>query len=77
MVQFGKLTNFQNFTIWKIHILQVEKLSNTWSVQIILIKYKGINSEIKNSNHSSLVILIFAILKFRNIDLSAFGRFKF
>ena len=36
-----------------------------------------INSEIKLSNNSSFVILIFVILKFRNIGRSTFRRSKF
>ena len=36
-----------------------------------------INSKIKLSNDSSFVILIFVILKFRNISRSTFHRFKF
>ena len=35
------------------------------------------NSKIKLSNNSSFVILIFVILKFRNIGHSAFRRSKF
>ena len=36
-----------------------------------------IDSEIKLSNNSSFVILIFVILKFRNIGRSTFRRSKF
>ena len=36
-----------------------------------------INSKIKLSNNSSFVILIFVILKFRNIGRSTFRRYKF
>ena len=46
-------------------------------VQIISRKMKKINLQIKLWNNSSFVILIFAILKFRNIDRSTFRRSKF
>ena len=39
-------------------------------------KYENLNSKIKLSNNSSFVILIFAILKFRNIGRSTFRRSK-
>ena len=48
------------------------KLLNILVVQIIYKKMKKINSIIKLSNKSFFVILIFAILKFRNIDLLHF-----
>ena len=35
MIEFSKLIAFYNSTIWKIHILQFEKLSNILSGQII------------------------------------------
>ena len=38
---------------------------------------KKINSIIKLSNNSSFVILVFAILKFRNTGRSTFCRSKF
>ena len=39
VVQFGKLTNFENLVIWNHHIFfQFEKLSNILGVQIILKK---------------------------------------
>ena len=38
---------------------------------------KKVNSIMKLSNNSSFVILIFGILKFRNIDCCTFCRFKF
>ena len=40
------------------------------------IKYEKLNSKIKLSNNSSFVILIFIILKFRNINHSTFRRSK-
>ena len=41
------------------------------------LKNEKLNYKIKWSNNSSFVILIFAILKFRNIDRSTFRRSKF
>ena len=41
------------------------------------LKNEKLNSEIKLSNNSSFVILIFAILKFRNIGRSKFRRSNF
>ena len=53
----------------------MEKLLNTLSVQvikIIIIKNKFLNKIIE-----SVAILIFIILKFRNIGRSTFDRYKF
>ena len=41
------------------------------------LKNEKLNSKIRLSNNSSFVILIFAILKFRNIGRSTCHRFKF
>ena len=71
-----KIKHFVYFTIWKINISQFEKLLNILSIQIIY-KNKKINSIIKLSNISSFVILIFAILKFRNVSRFTFRRLKF
>ena len=76
IVQFERLTNFHNIIIRKINILQFKKMLNILDVQTISKKWK-INLKIKLSNNSSFVILIFAILKFRNIGRSAFRRSKF
>ena len=51
-------------------------LLNILSVQWFL-KNEKLNSKIKLSNHPSFVILIFAILIFRNIGRSTFRRSKF
>ena len=77
-VKFNSLENKKNFNsnIWKINIAQLEKWLNILSVQMI-IKNEKLNSKIKLSNNSSFVILIFAILKFRNIGRSTFPRSKF
>ena len=34
------INNFPNFTIWKINILQYQKLLNVWDVKIVFKKYK-------------------------------------
>ena len=74
--QFVKLRNFFTFNIWKINILQYQKLLNILGVQIISKKWRK-SSEIKLSNNSSFFILIFAISKFRNTGRSTFRRSKF
>ena len=66
----------QKNTIWKINILQFKKILNILGAQIIFENEK-INLKIKLSNNSLFVILIFAILKLRNIDRSKFRRSKF
>ena len=74
--QFVKLSIFKNFTICKIHILRFEKLLNILGVRVISKKWKN-KLEIKISNNSFFVILIFEILEFRNVGHSSFGRSKF
>ena len=68
LFNFRKLTSFQNLPIWKILFSQLEKLQK---------KNERINSKVKISNNSSFVIVIFAILEFRNIGHSTFSRSKF
>ena len=81
IVQFEKLTNFQNLTILKIKIKSIlpfgkwifyifEKLLNILNALIISKKLK-INSEIKLSTNSSFVIFIFAnFWNFKNSENS-------
>ena len=64
-----------NFTMWKINILQSEKLLNILSIPIISKKWKN---EFENKAIDwSFVILIFANLKFGNIGVLHFVVSKF
>ena len=77
----------RNLTIWKISsfilpfgqsiFYNLIKLLNIMVIQIIY-KFFSLSSIMKVSNNSSFVILVFAILKFGNIeDRSTFRRSKF
>ena len=57
-----------NFSVWEINILKFKNLFNC-AINLWIMKKKK-NSKINLSNNSSLVILIFMILKFRNIGRS-------
>ena len=89
MIKYSKVLNFKNYRIFKIQLFGIFfillfgksifynliKLLNTLVIQIIYKKWK--KSIMKLSNNSSFVILVFAILKFRNIGRSTFRRSKF
>ena len=86
IIQFKKFTNFQiltiwnirnffNFTIWKIRILQYQKLLIISCIQTISKKSKQ-SSKTELSNNWPFFILIFAISKLRNTGRSTFRRSK-
>ena len=68
---------FFNFSIWKINILQFDKIIKYFGGSNNLLKMKKVNSIIKLSNNSSFGTLICAILEFWNIDYSTFRLSKF
>ena len=83
--EFVKRSNIRNCSIWK--IWEISKFNQYFTIWKI-IKYFGcsnnlkknekkINSIIKLSHNSSFVMLIFEILKFRNIGRSTFRCSKF
>ena len=80
IVEFSNFNDLQKFFFFlrfgKSIFYDLMKLLNILVVQKIYKKMKKVKSIMKLSNNSSFVILIFAILKFRNIDRFVFRRLK-
>ena len=69
IVQFPKIAHFQNLTIWQTQNSIKSQFNKSSYISNVRTIQTEINSKIKKTNNSSVVLLIFEISKFLNFVL--------